>query len=99
MKISLIVEADYTDLQDKDALQREKLEANLRLLAQRVEADYRDHNSQQNKYGVFYQLYTLNVGGQPSRLRKDTAAQAALLQLDLETKDPIVKPAPDQSAN
>ena len=41
MRVSLVVEADYDDLTDQDALKQENLAANLRLLAQRIETDYK----------------------------------------------------------
>ena len=94
MRLSLIVEADYTDLADKDALTRDKLVANLRLLAQRVETDYRERNSEENKYGVFYQIYNLTAGAAPKRLRGDSVSQEIVNQLTLDTSDPTVTPTP-----
>lgn len=96
MRLSLIVEADYTDLADKDALTRDKLVANLRLLAQRIETDYRERNSQQNKYGVFYQIYNLSAGAAPARSRGDSISQEILNQLELQTDDPKVTPTPEE---
>lgn len=95
MRISLIVEADYSDLTDKDALTRDNLLANLKLLAQRIETDYRDRKSQQNKYGVFYQIYNLTAGAVPGRLRADSVSQEILNQLDLALTDPKVTPTPE----
>jgi len=60
MRISINIEADYEDLHDKDALTREQLEANLKLIALRIATDYKNHNSQEKKGGglVFY-YYTI----------------------------------------
>lgn len=97
MRISLIVEADYSDLHDKDALTREKLEANLRLLAQRVEVDYRHRNGEQNKYGVFYNIYKLEAGSLAARHRADNVAQEILNQTELPLNDPKVTPPPENA--
>lgn len=87
MRLSLVVEADYDDLHDKDALKREKLVSNLELIAHRIEDDYKNHRSEQNKYGVFYQVYTLQAGGAAAKLRNDNVAQEILNQLPLEFND------------
>lgn len=95
MRVSLVVEADYDDLTDQDALKQENLAANLRLLAQRIETDYKERNSEQNKYGVFYQIYQLSAGAAPGKLRGDSVSQEILNQLELEGFiDPKITPIP-----
>lgn len=94
MRISLVVEADYNDIHDQANLKFETLQSHLRLLAQRVETDFRNRNGEQNKYDVFYQIYKLDAGGLPKRQRKDDPAQNALNQLELIETDPKVKPEP-----
>jgi hypothetical protein len=78
MRLSLIAEADYNDLHDKKAMTRETLVDNFRILAARIEADYKDHKSEQEKYGVFYQIYRIDVGGSPKSERSDSASQGIL---------------------
>lgn len=94
MRVSIVVEADYNDIHDQVNLKFETLQSHFRLLAQRVETDYRNRNGEQNKYGVFYQIYKLDAGGLPKRQRQDNAANAALNQLQLIETDPKIKPEP-----
>ena len=83
MRISLIVEADYNDLHDKQALNVGNLSETLKAIAYSVEGDYRNHNSEQNKYGIFYQTYKVDVGAAPSRQRGDSVAQEIVNQMEL----------------
>ncbi len=95
MRLSLIVEADYGDLHDQEALKKDHLVSTLKLLAHRIEVDYRERNSEQNKYGVFFQRYNVQAGNAPARLRGDNAAQEVLNQLELEGFiDPKITPIP-----
>jgi len=92
MRLSLIVEADYNDLSDREALTREHLAQSLKILAARIEDDYKNRKSEQNKYGVFYQHYTVDTGSKyPKRLRHDSASQEIVnqTQLNLWNSAPI----------
>ena len=77
-KISIVVEADYNDIEDRQALTADHLAQSLRIIALQVERDYKYHKSEQEKYGVFWQHYTVDSGSKPKRQRTDTAAQQIL---------------------
>lgn len=77
-KISLVIEADYNDVEDRAALTFEHLTQSLKLIALQAERDYKDHNSDQEKYNVFYKCYTVDSGSKRKRERHDTAAQQIL---------------------
>lgn len=83
MKISICVEADYDDLEDRHALKREELEKSLGLIARRIEVDYRNKKSEHEKYGTFFQVYTVAAGSRPKRLRADDTANEILKQAQL----------------
>lgn len=83
MKISLIVEADYSNLHDQTRMRRKPLEDQLIMLAKRVENDYKNRNSEQNKYDLFYKLYVVDEGSKPGGQRTDTATRKVLNQMQL----------------
>lgn len=87
MKLSVIVEADYDDLHDQKALTREAMEGNLKIIAKRIEDDYKNRVSEQNKYGVFYQMYKMDAGAAPGRLRADNTVQEILKQAELPLQE------------
>jgi hypothetical protein len=77
-KISIVVQADYNDVEDREAFSLEHLAQSLRLIAARIESDYKNHRSEQEKYGLFWQHYTVDSGSRPKRERHDDAAQQIL---------------------
>ena len=77
-KLSIVAEADYNDLEDREAFSLEHLAQSLRLIAARIESDYKNHRSEQEKYGIFWQHYTVDSGSKPKRKRTDTASQQIL---------------------
>lgn len=83
-KLSIVAEADYNDLEDREAFSLEHLAQSLRLIAARIESDYKNHRSEQEKYGIFWQHYTVDSGSKPKRKRTDTAAQQILKLVDGE---------------
>ncbi len=78
MRASLIVEANYDDLDDREALRVDRLVQSLRILATRVEDDYKQRRSEHNKYGTFYQIYNFEAGSKPASKRGDNASKLVL---------------------
>ena len=83
-KISIVVQADYNDIEDRQALTAEHLAQSLRIIAKQVEHDFKNHNSEQEKYNTFWQHYTVDSGSRPKRKRHDDAAQQILNLVDGE---------------
>lgn len=81
-KISIVVQADYNDVEDRQALTADHLAQSLRIIAKQVEHDFKNHNSEQEKYGTFWQHYTVDSGSRPKRERHDDAAQQILNLVD-----------------
>lgn len=77
-KISIVVQADYNDVEDRQALTTDHLAQSLRIIAKQVEHDFKNHNSEQEKYGTFWKHYTVDSGSKPKSERHDDAAQQIL---------------------
>lgn len=76
------MQADYNDVEDRQALTADHLAQSLRIIAKQVEHDFKNHNSEQEKYGTFWQHYTVDSGSRPKRERHDDAAQLILNLVD-----------------
>jgi hypothetical protein len=83
-KISIVVQADYNDVEDRQAMTEDHLAQSLRIIAKQVDHDFKNHRSEQEKYGIFWQHYTVDSGSKPKRNRADTAAQQILNLVDGE---------------
>mgnify|MGYP003378127233 CR=1 FL=1 len=77
-KISIVVQGDYNDVEDRQALTVEHLAQTLRIIAKQVDHDFKNHNSEQEKYGTFWQHYTVDSGSRTKTERNDDAAQQIL---------------------
>jgi hypothetical protein len=84
MRVSITVEADYDNLDDREALTPKRLTDELTMIAKIIDQDYRGHHGEHEKYGTFFQVYNIKAGSKPSYLRNDGVANEIVKQTEMK---------------